>query len=356
MSENKPVLKWTPPATLLNEDGGHSLGYAGPVTGITNTVLVVAGGANFPDSMPWLGGKKKYYAVVHAIDIASGKNIPKKFNLPFALGYSASCSTTDGIVSVGGENENGLIDKALLIRWKSDSLQFELLPALPMAITNASAIAIGQNVFVAGGETKNQASSLFFKLDVGDTAKGWQHLKNIPQAVSHAVLTAGVDGKKIFLAGGRKKTETGISDLYNNLFVYDIVENEWTEKKALPYALSAGTGAMLNDRYLALFGGDRGETFHKTEELISAINTEKDSSKKNVLNEKKKHLQESHPGFSKEILLYDIENDAWQSGGEIPFTVPVTTTAIKMGKTIWIPSGEIRAGVRTPQILKVNVN
>jgi N-acetylneuraminate epimerase len=37
------------------------LGFSGPVTGIHKNTLVVAGGANFPNAMPWVGGKKKYY-------------------------------------------------------------------------------------------------------------------------------------------------------------------------------------------------------------------------------------------------------------------------------------------------------
>ena len=33
-------------------------GLAGPLAGISSNVLVVAGGANFPDLLPWEGGRK----------------------------------------------------------------------------------------------------------------------------------------------------------------------------------------------------------------------------------------------------------------------------------------------------------
>ena len=46
------------PSTNSHE---RSLGFAGPVAGIHKNILVVAGGANFPKAMPWMGGKKKYY-------------------------------------------------------------------------------------------------------------------------------------------------------------------------------------------------------------------------------------------------------------------------------------------------------
>ena len=38
-----------------------SIGVAGPIVGVINNKLIVAGGANFPEKMPWQGGKKAYY-------------------------------------------------------------------------------------------------------------------------------------------------------------------------------------------------------------------------------------------------------------------------------------------------------
>jgi len=46
-------------AELPSLNQTKSLGVAGPVVGIINDQLVVAGGSNFPDSLPWMGGKKK---------------------------------------------------------------------------------------------------------------------------------------------------------------------------------------------------------------------------------------------------------------------------------------------------------
>jgi len=37
------------------------MGVAGPLAGVDRGMLLVGGGCNFPDSMPWAGGKKKYY-------------------------------------------------------------------------------------------------------------------------------------------------------------------------------------------------------------------------------------------------------------------------------------------------------
>ena len=47
----------------------------------------------------------------------------------------------------------------------------------------------------------------------------------------------------------------------------------------------------------------------------------------------------------------NLKDEKWQSAAVILGESPVTTTAILYDNTIVIPSGEIRAGVRTNQIL-----
>ena len=37
-----------------------ALGFAGMISGVHHDKLLVAGGANFPDGLPWEGGQKKY--------------------------------------------------------------------------------------------------------------------------------------------------------------------------------------------------------------------------------------------------------------------------------------------------------
>ena len=124
----------------------------------------------------------------------------------------------------------------------------------------------------------------------------------------------------------------------------------------MPYALSAGTGISVDESEILIFGGDKGQTFHKTEVLLAAISAEKNESKKQDLVRKKNELQQSHPGFSKDVLLYNNIKDEWKLISKIPFVTPVTTTAVKWNESVFIPGGEIKAGIRTPQILMGKIN
>lgn len=355
-------LKWDVAAELPADSGQqNSLGIAGPVTGIHKNVLFVAGGANFPGAMPWQGGAKTFHSSisVYSVKHYKLKLLAKSFSLPYPVAYAASCSTANGVFYAGGESEKGITDKVWLMMWddKTEEILFKILPALPFAVSNAAATLIGTTVYLAGGETAVNTSAQFLSLDLNDTLTGWRKLADIPQPVSHAVITASLNkaGGKIYLCGGRKKNSNGISTLYNNLFVYDVITKSWEEKKVLPFALSAGAGIMHDEKNILLFGGDKGVVFNETEKFIAVINAEKDTAKKQELIHQKSKLQSQHPGFCKEVLLYSIKNDTWKIIGVIPFDTPVTTTAVKRKSGVFIPSGEIKAGVRSPKILLVKI-
>jgi N-acetylneuraminate epimerase len=346
------AMQWNIAAELpADANEAKALGVAGAVVGVHKHKLIVAGGANFPDAMPWLGGKKKYSDVLYVY--AKNENrisLQQRAKLPFTIAYAASCTTAKGIVVAGGENENGISNKTFLLQLANNASVFSIrnLPDLPFAVTNASITVKGQNVFLAGGEMANGVSDHLLVLDLNNLNTGWKQLSITVKPVSHAVLL--INEQILYLIGGRKRNSNGISTLYNTVFAFDLLTNQWTEKKSLPYALSAGTGAVYKNQLL-VFGGDKGETFHRTEELIAAINTATDETTKKKLTDEKTVLQSVHPGFSKEILSYDIINDSWDVIGNIPYATPVTTTAVTWNNCFFIPSGEIKAGVRSPYIL-----
>lgn len=358
LTKRAPVVNWRVAGVLPPASGqSRSLGVAGPVIGRLQDLLVVGGGANFPDRMPWLGGKKKYYNEVFAFRKKADGNfrLYKTGTLPFPLAYAANVTTPAGVISAGGENEQGLTNKVLFLRWDkaADSLLVSYLPDLPQPLTNAALTSIGNVLYLVGGETATAVSQGFYSLDLENPAAGWMSLPNLPKPVSHAVLVAQSNGEHtcLYVVGGRKRNVGGVSDLYASVFQYDPVSKAWSPRRPLPYSLSAGTGLAIDNHHIAVFGGDRGETFHKAEELIAAIARESDRRRREELDKEKAALQSNHSGFSREVLWYNTKEDAWTAGGMIPFETPVTTTALQWDREVVIPSGEIKAGVRSPRIL-----
>jgi len=338
-----------------------SIGVAGPIVGVINNKLIVAAGANFPDKMPWQGGKKAYYNNIVIFKKEKGQVLQETIapSLVSNIAYAANCSTPFGIVFAGGENELGLSDKVYLLKWDeaSNNLLQTKLPDLPVKTTNGSLVCIDKILYFLGGETLVNTTNQFFSLNLNKINDGWTMLPAIPKPLSNTVVVAQyLNGQKqIYLMGGRAKQKNGISDFSSDVYSFDIHLKRWDKKKSLPYPISAGTGAVVTEKYILLFGGDRGEQFNKVERTISNINLEKDELKKENLITIKNKLLESHPGFSNEILLYNTQKNVWVSNGFIPFNTSVTTNVVQWGDEIIIPSGEIKAGVRTPRIISAKI-
>ena len=338
-----------------------SIGVAGPIVGVINNKLIVAGGANFPDKMPWQGGKKAYYNNIVIFKKEKGQVLQETIapSLVSNIAYAANCSTPFGIVFAGGENELGLSDKVYLLKWDeaSNNVLQTKLPDLPVKTTNGSLVCIDKILYFLGGETLVNTTNQFFSLNLNKINDGWTMLPEIPKPLSNTVVVAQyLNGQKqIFLMGGRAKQKNGISDFLSDVYSFDLHLKIWDKKTALPYSISAGTGAAFSEKYILLFGGDQGERFNKVEQTISNINLEKEQFKKENLISIKNKLLESHPGFSNEILLYNTQKNIWLSNGFIPFNTSVTTNLVQWGDEIIIPSGEIKAGVRTPRILSAKI-
>lgn len=359
-AQKKYNFRWSVAANLpVNQKLGKQPGVAGPFAGFINGELIIAGGSNFPDSMPWQGGKKVYWNDIYIMHInKKGKYSwvnSGEYRLNENIAYGASVQMKEGIVCIGGENENGISKKVFLLHGNDMNKKVVTtdLPELPLPLTNLSAVSIGSDIYVAGGESGTVVSNHLFRLNIHQPAKGWIELASLPIEVSHAVL---VEGDKdlvsyIYLIGGRKKNTNGISDLYSSIFEYDIEKNFWTKKKDMPYAVSAGVGIGGITSELLFIAGDKGETFHKIETLLAEIVTEKNEAKKQHLIKEKDRLQINHPGFSKDVLVYNIYKDEWRKVGQIPFDSPVTTIAVRGDHKYYIPCGEIKAGIRTSQIL-----
>ena len=58
----------------------RSLGFVGPVARIHNNILVVAGVDNFPNILPWVGRKKKYYDCGYLFKSQEDSVVCLKFN------------------------------------------------------------------------------------------------------------------------------------------------------------------------------------------------------------------------------------------------------------------------------------
>jgi len=366
LAQEIPVLqiKWKPAAALPPSNGNSkSPGFAGTINGVSSNVFIVAGGANFPNGLPWEGGKKYYSNEIYVLQRESNKflwNKKVKCVLPEPVAYCGVTSTQKGIVYAGGENENGISAKAYIIKWdgKKMGIAIKPLPAMPLALTNISLTHIGFIVFAAGGDEKNNSSKKFFSLDLENENAGWKSLPDLPISVGNATLIAQNEGseKKIYLIGGRTKTASGISELHHTTFAFDINKNEWRKCADISDGknisnLSAAAGIAIGKNYILMIGGDNGIIFHKIETYISQIAKTNSDEEKEKLTKEKNVLSIDPKGFYRGLLMYNTVNNKWIIIGEYPYPAQVTTTAVKWGNDIVVSNGEIKPGIRTPDVI-----
>ena len=136
----------------------------------------------------------------------------------------------------------------------------------------------------------------------------------------------------------------------------------------------AGTAAAVGSNSLLIFGGANGQRFITLESLsaqITAANKAGNTQAAATLNIEKQKIQDNHIGFSRDVLIYNTITGKWRQFDKFEesfrsATAPnaldpvvtgshVTTTAVKWGNSIIIPSGESSPGIRTPNIWKIDL-
>jgi SSS family solute:Na+ symporter len=332
------VLKWDELPDLPPGEGQNiQLGLAGAFSGIHNNALIVAGGANFPEGPPWDGGKKVWYDEIYALEKKNDGQFKwhTGFRLPRPLGYGASVSVKSGLICIGGCDVDRCYQEVFLLKWNPASVKINLesLPSLPIPCAFMYAAAIGDTVYVAGGQssmTDAKSMNNFWSLDLAGGEK-WEILPSWdgpPRILP--ILAAQFNGtaNNIYLFSGRNIAPNEETQLLKDAHCYNPAARTWTHLSDAPRCLMAGSGAAFGANHILLIGGDDGRFWGQD-------------------------LRGNHPGFPRDMCFaYHTLTNTWVNLGNLPQN-QVTTNLVPWGNGWLIPSGEIRPAVRSPKILHV---
>jgi N-acetylneuraminic acid mutarotase len=311
------------------------LGFAGPFVGTDNGALLVAGGANFPDKLPWEGGTKVWYDTVFALERPDGA-WKVAGRLPRPLGYGVSIGTKDGVVCLGGSDAQRHYADAFLLRWERGQIETSSLPSLPRPCANFCGALLGGTIYLAGGiETPGATNTLktFWALDLGATKPHWRELEPWP-GPARMLAVAAVQDHAFFVVGGAELSGDPqgkpVRRFLNDAYRYQPGRG-WKRVADLPRsAVAAPTPApVLGNSSFLVLGGDDG----------SLLNFQP---------------LDRHPGFPKTILAYHTDTDTWRPFGQMPIA-HVTTTMTRWNGEFVMPSGEVRPGVRSPRVWTIQV-
>ncbi len=315
--------RWSRLSSLPNTEG-----FASSFAGVLGDKLVVAGGANFPDKKPWEGGKKKWYDEVWALDLKQ-QTWNRIGKLPKPVAYGVSVTFKESMICVGGSNENEYLSDVFSLSLHEGKLRVASLPSLPIEHANGAGGLVGNMLLIVGGQNSNSDQSALqdlWALDLESLSDGWKKLESHP-GVGRILPIVATTEKEFYVVGGcelyqaddRKVNRRYLQDFYRYEF-----GKGWTELADFPSPIAAAASpAPITNEGLFVLGGDDGSQ-------VGVPASE-------------------HKGFRKEIWQFDFAENRWQEHRDMPAPRVTLPTASKDG-TWYLPSGEMRPGIRSPEV------
>jgi SSS family solute:Na+ symporter len=324
---------------------GPDDGVAGAFVGISNGMLMVAGGANFP-VLP--GGdrwevEKVFHRAISVLQLPGDGEWRGGFDLSLPVAYGAVATTARGIICIGGDTGDQLVQNSFLLHWNmaNERPETTALPDLPVPLGYGGAAAIGDVVYVAGGQMGahlSSATNRFWKIDLaGTTSPGgagvWIELPALPgpPRAFHAVV-AQHNGFEdcIYVIGGRRVVGSGAIEALSDVWEYAPSKGSWRRRADSPEPIMAGTGAPLGQSHIFLPSG--------ADAASLALDVER--------------LRDSHHGFPRTSWLYHTITNTWIEAGDTPAN-QVTTPAVTHRGAVYLATGEIRPRTRTNAVWRI---
>lgn len=310
------------------------IGFAGSFAGVSGGALIMAGGANFPEAMPWDGGKKVWHDAVFILEKPGGAWL-KDFKLPRPLGYGVSVTTPEGVLCAGGSDARQHFKDVFLLQWNHGKIEIKNFPPLPMPLANACGALVGNTFYVAGGIASPDATNAmnnFWSLDISQPQAQWRQLEPWPGPARMLAVVGACDGSFYLFSGVALTGDANGKPVRRYLKdAYCFTPGQgWKQIADLPRAaVAAPSPAILFKKQLLIVSGDDGEL----------INFEPKS---------------AHPGFPKNVLCYDPSENNWTNLGSVPLS-RATAPVAQWNNMFVILNGEARPGYRTPEVWALEV-
>ncbi len=310
-------------AAALAAEPGIEYGVSGAFGGMMGATPVFAGGCNFPfeDPISVAPSTKTFYSGIY--NALTGERIA---SLPVKTAYGASAQTPQGLVMAGGSTPDAWLLKA--------DGTLEDLPKMPHTVDNAYAAAIGNTVYIAGGNLDGRPSDKLICLDLDNPDSGWQTVAIIPGLPRIQPVMASAGGK-LYIWGGFYAGEP--KTVHTTGLAYDPASDTWAELPAPAPGLTLSGGVALSPdgQHIVCTGGVNRQIF------LDAIT---DQAPDYLL----------HPiawyKFNGTTYIFDTATLTWSTPGTYnpDHARAGAATALLPDGTILLIGGELKPRVRTP--------
>ncbi|MCD4770329.1 MAG: cyclically-permuted mutarotase family protein, partial [Bacteroidales bacterium] len=367
------VIQWEEIVELPPSPGSDlQPGLAKPFAGESNGVLIVAGGANFPDKPVYEGGKKVYHKDIFVLtgDRADDYLWISGFSLPERLAYGVSIPWKNGVLCIGGKNEKGESKSVFKLTWNSETrgIDFEKYPDLPFGIADMGGDIIDGVVYLAGGSVGGQASNSFLKLDLNNEDPEdieWVIMEDFrgPARVQPVMIAQNAaEEKHLYLMSGSSHTQGSDPLILTDGLEYNPKTGEWREtgqiapEEGKSYSLHGAEGIAQGVQHMMFIGGVNKDLFFKAWKREIEIADAKSSGdiERVAALEKERHdyllMDPKDFKLNRDVLIYHTITETWSVVDKYPYPGPAGAPVVKKGDRWFVINGEIKAGVRSPKV------
>lgn len=342
-------------------DGAANPGVAGAFIGKVGDRIILAGGSNFSQGAPWEGGEKQFEDAVYLLTPSGGAykcELVADAKLPAGVAHGCAAAAGRSLYCFGGQIADAESRAVYALTPAGNSVRVDAVGELPEGFRPAAALAYKEEIYVHG--VKDDANA-FWRFSPA-SAK-WTQLAACPGAVRSAgpAFAAQHNGREnaMYLIGGRHQKE-GEFLIYSDVWEYLPLSDRWQARGAAtvdgkPVVVMYAQAVPYGSGHVLVLGGDDGRELVRRAALERAIGQAATPQEAEALRAELREAFTAHEGFSKEVLAYHAITDTWVSLGEAQTGFPAVTTAVVTGDEIVIPSGEIRPGVRTPDVQVVTI-
>ncbi|MGL4677626.1 MAG: cyclically-permuted mutarotase family protein [Brevinema sp.] len=329
----------------------ESIGVAAAYTELIGDYLVVAGGANFPYAPILEGGGKEFYQDIFVYQINPDKTL-ELVNigmLPKKLSGGATVSTGEEILLIGGENSTGESATIYSITLNDTMPVVKEVAQLPFTWALGGAVLKERMLYLFAGRNNKIAvnKNWVFHLD----NKTITALADLP-GEARIQMPYAVLEDDVYVFNG-----LGALTLSDN-YVYNLKTDTWkkladTTLHQKPFTVAGGAAVPLTEDALLVLGGVNKEVFDDAVTQLGVLKGEElEIFRQDYFNRSPEQFN-----FSRQQMVYNIKENTWKSVGEIPFYGGAGPfPLVKKDSTVWLVSGEIKAGVRVPEIQTGNIS
>lgn len=410
-----PTITWNAIGQLPDNSGGENqppnLGLGGPLVGVHNGALIIAGGSNFPIPRGedlWSDGTSKVYYdhIWVATRGSEDGNVTwhsTDKTLPERLAYGATASHPLGMVIAGGTNGTDGSNAVHLLRWDKESGRLSLfeLPALPAVSIRGGAAIIDDTLYVLPGSDGNSTTTDLYAFDMSrietdsngnpihqngvvnirsgpngqeQSTGPWRKMLSIPESGNEnlsrsgamVVAQSGDGGPVLYVVGGERRTTlaehedaipVGLGDdrfflhIYNDMWAFNPRarngKGEWTRKADIEITGEAE-------------GRSSGASVALGDSHVAVISGSRGDSLREAFGGMGVGWEDfqMHPGFQRAPLFYNTQSDTWIAGSAAPLVADpmgepghkVAASAVTTKAVVWGGTVVLPTGEVRPRV------